>query len=141
MTQKSDIARIIDANLNRSREGARVLEEVARFIMNDEILSGKIKEIRHQIVETCRNFGFTRDELLDARDSEVDVGRHIEGNLEKDRAGINDVIASNFARIEEALRTIEEFGKIINSDAAFKIKDLRYEIYTLEKVFRLNKQK
>jgi thiamine-phosphate pyrophosphorylase len=141
LTQKSDIARIIDANLNRSREGARVLEEVARFIMNDEILSGKIKEIRHQIVETCRNFGFTRDELLDARDSEVDVGRHIEGNLEKDRAGINDVIASNFARIEEALRTIEEFGKIINSDAAFKIKDLRYEIYTLEKVFRLNKQK
>jgi thiamine-phosphate pyrophosphorylase len=130
---RHELARIIDVNLNRAREGIRVLEEVSRFISNDLEISTRLKSIRHGIVEAVSEFGFSRDELLDARDSEGDVGRNIQGELESRRENIVEIIASNFSRVEEALRVMEEFGKIIDSKVARKIKDLRYEIYTLEK--------
>ena len=136
MTDRKKIARIIDANLNRAREGARVLEEIARFISDDKEIAGRIKDIRHAIVETTLEFGLSRDELLDARDSDTDVGRKISGELENKRSEIQDIIAANFSRIEEALRAIEEFGKLINPDVAAKIKDIRYDVYSLEKAFR-----
>ena len=135
MMKEKDIARIIDANLNRAREGTRILEEVARFILDDSSLTKRIKEIRHNIVQACLGFGFDHRELVDARDSEGDVGRTVKGSLESDRKGIEDIIASNFARIEEALRVIEEFGKLVDTDSAVKIKDIRYEVYSLEKDF------
>ncbi|MFH1514663.1 MAG: thiamine-phosphate pyrophosphorylase [bacterium] len=136
MTDRKKIARIIDANLNRAREGARVLEEIARFVSDDKEIAGRIKDIRHLIVETTLEFGVSRDELLDARDSDMDVGRKISGELENKRADIMDIIASNFSRIEEALRAIEEFGKLINPTVALKIKDIRYDVYSLERDFR-----
>jgi thiamine-phosphate pyrophosphorylase len=135
MPDRTSIARIIDANFNRAREGIRVLEEVARFILDDPSRSEKLKGIRHALVESVTGFGLTRQELLDARDSESDVGRKIQGQLESDRKNIDDIIASNFSRVTEALRAIEEFGKLIDSKSAEKIKDLRYEVYTLEKNF------
>ena len=138
MTNRNELARIIDANLNRAKEGARVLEEVARFINDDGSLAKRIKAIRHGIVESSMGFDISRDELLDARDSELDVGRHISGELENDRTSLDDVIASNFSRIEEALRVIEEFGKMIDPVSALKIKDLRYDVYTIEKEFRIS---
>jgi len=132
---RQELARIIDANLNRAREGLRVLEEVARFISNDEDVSKQLKGLRHAIVDAALGFGFDREELLGARDSEGDVGRKIQGELESRRTDINEIIASNFARIEEALRVMEEFGKLISAETAQVIKDLRYEVYTLEKKF------
>ena len=135
MPYRTSIARIIDANFNRAREGIRVLEEVARFILDDPSRSEKLKGIRHALVESVTGFGLSRKELLDARDSESDVGRKIQGQLESDRKNIDDIIASNFSRVTEALRAIEEFGKLIDSKSAKKIKDLRYEVYTLEKNF------
>lgn len=135
MPDRTNIARIIDANSNRAKEGIRVLEEVARFILDDPSRSEKLKGLRHALVESVTGFGLTRKELLDARDSEGDVGRTIQGQLESDRKNIDDIIASNFSRVTEALRAIEEFGKMIDPKSAEKIKDLRYEVYTLEKNF------
>ena len=39
--------RIIDANLNRLREGIRVVEDIFRYIYNDKELSTKLKNLRH----------------------------------------------------------------------------------------------
>jgi len=135
VTDKHEIARIIDANFNRAREGIRVLEDSVRFIQNNRELAKKLKDIRHGITDAVKGFDLTREELLDARDSESDVGRTLEGELESKRTNLNEIIASNFARIEESLRAIEEFGKLIDTESARKIKDLRYEVYTLEKNF------
>ena len=135
MTDKHEIARIIDANFNRAREGIRVLEDSVRFIQNNRELAKKLKDIRHGITDAVKGFDLTREELLDARDSESDVGRTLEGELESKRTNLNEIIASNFARIEESLRAIEEFGKLLDTESARKIKDLRYEVYTLEKNF------
>ena len=135
MTDKREIARIIDANFNRAREGIRVLEDSVRFIQDNRELAKKLKDIRHGITDAVRGFDLTREELLDARNSESDVGRTLEGELESKRTNLNEIIASNFARIEESLRAIEEFGKLLDTESARKIKDLRYKVYTLEKNF------
>ncbi|MBM2832289.1 MAG: hypothetical protein HW414_1341, partial [Dehalococcoidia bacterium] len=43
--------RIIDANLNRLAEGLRVLEDVARFVLNNEPLDQELMALRHQLRE------------------------------------------------------------------------------------------
>lgn len=141
MTDKRKIARIIDANLNRACEGSRVLEEAARFINDDGSMAKRIKDIRHDIVATVKEFGFDYLELLNARDSEADVGREQKGKLEIERSGLKDIIAANFSRVEEALRVIEEYGRPVNPDAADKTKNLRYRVYTLEKTFNFTMER
>ncbi len=136
MTDRKKIARIIDANLNRAREGSRVLEEVARFLNDNSNFAKQIKDIRHDIVSAVKEFGLDYRELLDARDSESDVGRKLKGKLEDERINLNDIIAANFSRIVEALRAIEEFGKLLDAAAAREVKEIRYKVYTLEKEFQ-----
>ena len=63
--------RIIDANINRASEGVRVLEDLARFYLEDKDLSKKLKEIRHGIRKEVMVF---LPSLLNARDSLGDVG-------------------------------------------------------------------
>ncbi|MFQ5925353.1 MAG: thiamine phosphate synthase, partial [Dehalococcoidia bacterium] len=41
--------RLIDANLNRISEGLRLLEDVARFLVNDAALSEQLKSLRHEL--------------------------------------------------------------------------------------------
>lgn len=135
MTDRKKIARIIDANLNRACEGSRVLEEIARFIKGDGNLAKQVKDMRHEIISTVKEFGFDYLELLDARDSEADVGREHQGKLEINRKEMLDTMAANFSRIEEALRVIEEFGRPVNPEVADTIKTLRYKVYSLEKRF------
>ncbi|MDR2905999.1 MAG: thiamine-phosphate pyrophosphorylase [Helicobacteraceae bacterium] len=128
-------ARIIDANLNRLREGIRVVEDICRYILNDEILAKKLKELRHisRIPEIY-------DELLNSRDSENDVLRANSAG-ENDRSfEIKNVLIANFKRAQEAARVLEEIFKIFEGDLAAisakesaKYKNIRYEIYTLEK--------
>jgi thiamine-phosphate pyrophosphorylase len=58
--------RLIDANLNRMNEGLRVLEDIARFLLDDATLSARLKSLRHQL--TIDDASLKRD-LLSARDS------------------------------------------------------------------------
>lgn len=39
--------RLIDANLNRLREGIRVVEDIFRYIYNNKEISTKLKSLRH----------------------------------------------------------------------------------------------
>ena len=41
------VLRIIDANANRAREALRVMEEAARFLLDDEMLCRSLKGLRH----------------------------------------------------------------------------------------------
>ena len=49
-TISQDTLRIIDANLNRTGEGLRVLEETARLSLNDAALTQRLKNLRHDAV-------------------------------------------------------------------------------------------
>jgi thiamine-phosphate pyrophosphorylase len=122
--------RIIDANLNRAREGLRVLEEHARFVQDDPVLTERVKRLRHDLVEAGKIFG--TDALLAERDIQHDVGTQISTASEQTRGGAGDVAAAAGKRASEALRCIEEYGKIINAEAAARIEQLRYELYAVE---------
>ena len=64
-----ELFRVIDANLNRLKEGVRVVEDIMRYRDNNKELSSKLKLLRHKarIDETT--------ELLLHRDSLNDVLR------------------------------------------------------------------
>ena len=126
-----NIYRIIDANLNRAREGIRVTEEVARLYFDDAKLSAKFKRLRHELTRVAKK-NFDQEKLLSFRDSEKDVGADSMGSLEKKRADLNSIIQANLRRSEEATRVLEEFGKLINPDSAKSFKKIRFRLYTLE---------
>ena len=128
---KKNIYRIIDANLNRAREGIRVAEEVARLYFNDAKLSQKFKSLRHQLTRVAKN-SFEEERLLSFRDSEKDVGRNSMGSLEKKRVDLESIVFANLRRSQEATRVLEEFGKLINPTSAQSFKKIRFRLYTLE---------
>lgn len=142
------IWRALDANLNRAREGVRVLEDVARFVANDAHNSRLLKELRHELVAAERQLsrrhsstglssGLADDSLLPGttlahRDTANDVGTSVTTAAESKRSSAGDLVVANSRRVQESLRCLEEFGKIVSSDFAARIKQIRYRAYEVE---------
>ncbi len=124
------VARILDANLNRAREGLRVIEEHARFIHDDAAAAGALKALRHGLQALASRLGQAR--LLAARAVESDVGLALRTEAEHVRSAPEDVAAAAFARCGEALRVIAEYGKLLDPEAAQVADRLRYELYALQ---------
>ncbi len=125
------IYRVIDANINRLKEGLRVCEEITRFILDNYNLTSEFKKIRHK-AEVILKFLPRNTELFKERESLGDVGRKIYIN-ELKRRNYQDIFFANMQRAKESIRVLEEFSKLINKDIAVKFKRLRYDIYELEK--------
>jgi thiamine-phosphate pyrophosphorylase len=128
---KKNVYRILDANLNRAREGIRVTEEVARLYFDDARLSSKFKRLRHELTRVAKKH-FDQTKLLTFRDSEKDVGADTMGSLEKKRVDLGSIVQANLRRAQEATRVLEEFGKLIKPDSAIGFKRIRFRLYTLE---------
>ena len=47
------VTRIIDANFNRARETLRVMEDYARFVMDDPAGCEAVKRCRHDLSACC----------------------------------------------------------------------------------------
>lgn len=127
------VLRIIDANANRAREGLRVLEDIARFVLDDEPLTARAKACRHQVTQHMQALRTETTALDESRDSEGDVGREGFGGGEAHRGAVQNIVLANARRVQEALRVLEEFSKLSDSNIASLLKDLRYSVYTLEK--------
>ena len=127
-----DIGRILDASANRAREGLRVVEDYVRFVLDDPGLTRRLKEVRHRLAEALR--GFDPDLLIGSRDTREDVGTHIMTHSEQVRENPRAVLTANFKRTAEALRTLEEYGKLVDVWLAGRFEVLRYDVYTLEKL-------
>jgi thiamine-phosphate pyrophosphorylase len=123
----SSALRIIDANLNRCREGLRVVEDSLRFVLNDEVLYKKIRKIRHDTDKILRaEYG----KLVARRDTFSDSGRQMPETANKELGG---VIIANFKRAQESLRVLEEYSKTIFPQYAPEFKKQRYGTYNAEK--------
>lgn len=126
----ASLARLLDANANRAREALRVLEDFARFILDDGELSGAFKNMRHELQLAILGFG---PGVLEAnRATQDDVGRVISHEGERSRADVVEVVIAAGKRLTEALRTIEEYAKVEHGDIAGPIEQLRYRAYELE---------
>jgi thiamine-phosphate pyrophosphorylase len=127
-----DLGRILDASANRAREGLRVIEDYVRFVLDDPGLTRRLKEIRHRLAQAER--GLDEQLLLGSRDTHGDVGTHIMTPSERIRETPRAVLAANFKRIAEALRTLEEYSKLLDVWLAGRYEVLRYDLYTVEKL-------
>ncbi|HWE40261.1 MAG TPA: thiamine phosphate synthase [Isosphaeraceae bacterium] len=130
--EAGDLARILDAAANRAREGLRVAEDYARFVLDDPTLTKRLKDVRHRLAAALG--GLDPDLLLAGRDTLGDVGTHIMTPSEQHRAGIRAVLLANFKRTAEALRTLEEYSKLLDPWLAGRFEVLRYDVYTIEKM-------
>lgn len=72
-------------------------------------------------------------DLVASRDITGDVGTSIATPSESQRATTTDVLSAACKRLTESLRSLEEYGKIINSNFACTIEQLRYRAYDLER--------
>lgn len=124
------VARIIDANANRAREAMRVMEEAARFGLDDEALSKAIKSLRHDFALAVQAIPVT---LPLYRDTPNDVGTQITLPTETTRSSVNDVVVAAGKRLSEALRAMEEYAKTLPAcKAPAMLEQLRYRGYTIE---------
>lgn len=122
--------RIVDASLNRAAEGLRVVEDYARLALGDAHLARLAKNLRHELAQAAAAPALQR---LAARDTEHDVGVTISADDEPTRGDARHVCTASLQRVEQALRTIEEYGKLIDAPLAAAAQGLRYRTYTLEK--------
>ncbi|MDR3048841.1 MAG: thiamine-phosphate pyrophosphorylase [Elusimicrobiota bacterium] len=130
-----NINRIIDANLNRCREGLRVIEDCLRFALDDAALYKKIRKVRHDTDKILRT---QYSKLIIERESFDDKGRTIPETTKKE---FPQIIAANFKRVQESLRVLEEYSKTIIPQTSGEFKKQRYAAYNLEKAVFLKYKK
>ena len=106
---KDKILRIVDANLNRSREGLRVCEDIARFALSSETSTKELRSIRHSISAIAKRFESQLGSVAGSRDAVEDIGRssRMKGGIK--RGSLRDVLISNMERSKESLRVLEGF--------------------------------
>lgn len=137
---KNSAYRIIDANLNRAREGLRVAEEIARFDLEDPLIASHLKSLRHEIATILKEAPV--EALLAARDSICDIGKN--GNYDKKRGeqalhrsgtghALSGILKASMVRAQEAMRVLEEFSGMADFPGGKKFKDIRFRLYAIEK--------
>ena len=124
--------RIIDANFNRGREAARVMEEYCRFVLNSADLSARCKSLRHRL---CAAIGaFDPGRLIASRDSQRDVGAGSQVAGQMARSDLRDCFTAAAKRLPEALRALAEAAQTLDSGSGEVFERLRFDCYGLEKL-------
>jgi hypothetical protein len=126
------VYRIIDANLNRVMEGLRVCEDITRFSSDNEVLTRKLKDLRHEVFDTVKDLRKEYlEELVSSRDLN-DVGIP-STKSEKTRENLVDLFLANTQRGKESLRVLEEVLKLFDGEMSQKFKKFRFKLYEIEK--------
>jgi len=125
----SNVQRLLDANANRAREALRVMEDAARFLLDDAAMARSLKGLRHDLTAAVRSLGGV--ELY--RDTPGDVGTAITTESERSRRSTVDVARAAGKRLGEALRCLEEYAKLSDAEAAARFERCRYRAYEIER--------
>jgi len=128
VTPPSDnrIAQLIDANLDRAREGLRVMEDWCRFGLKRTDFSIQIKDWRQQL--GAHHHKIYRKARLTSEDPAMGVSHP----LQKNRSTPEDIFIANSSRVQEALRVLEEFTRITDPRLSEVATRIRYETYEIE---------
>ncbi len=124
---EAKVWRAVDANANRASEGLRTLEDCARFLFEDERASMALKNLRHLLAAALQRLD--RAQLLAHRSTATDPGTAITSATERSRHASIELVQAEVARIGQALRSLEEFTKLIDDEVSQKLKQLRYTAY------------
>jgi thiamine-phosphate pyrophosphorylase len=122
----ASIRRLLDANLDRAREGLRVLEDWSRFALDRDDLVVRSKDLRQRLGRLHHN----RYKL--ERHTATDAGAGLTHPAQGERQRPDAVLAANAGRVAEALRVLEEFGRLEDGALASEAAAIRYALYDLE---------
>ena len=120
------VARLIDANLDRAREGLRVIEDWCRFGLDRDDFVVPLKDWRQRLGQRHH------DRYRRARSSATDVAAGLGHPAQASRCSAPAIIKANASRVQEALRVLEEFGRNLDPDLASTAAEIRYGLYDLE---------
>jgi thiamine-phosphate pyrophosphorylase len=120
------LCRILDANLDRAREGLRVIEDWCRFGLDNVQLTDDCKHLRQELAQ------WQTPEIRAARDTPGDLGTALTHPQEAKRENIEQVLQANLCRIQESLRVLEEYGKVYHPTMGAACKQMRYQVYSLD---------
>jgi len=122
---KSDFPlRTLDANLNRFKEGIRVVEDILRYEFNSS-LAKELKNLRHIQIPNY-------EEIVKKRDSINDILKP-STKEELNRGDLKSIIIANLKRAQESARVLEEIYKLKDIKTSEKFKNARYLLYNFEK--------
>ncbi len=120
------IYRILDANLDRAREALRTIEEWCRFGLEEVNLCDRCKHMRQELAQ------WHKEEFRRARNTPDDPATGLSHANESVRADVQAVLRANMGRLQEALRVLEEYSKVVDLTMGEAMKQMRYQVYTLE---------
>jgi len=123
---RAAIRRLLDANLDRAREGLRVLEDWSRFALDRDDLVQRCKDMRQRLGRLHHS------RYKQERHTAADVGAGMSHPAQAERQHPAAVLAANAARVAEALRVLEEFGRLEDGALAQESAAIRYGLYDLE---------
>ncbi len=126
------VRRILDANLDRAREGLRVIEDWCRFGLENRELTAECKDLRQAMAV------WHTSELRAARNTPEDPGTTLTHDREEQRSTLAALLQANLCRVQEALRVLEEYGKLHQPGMGEAFKQMRYRVYTLESMLMMN---
>jgi len=116
--------RTLDANLNRFKEGIRVVEDILRYEFNSS-LAKELKKLRHIQIPDY-------EEIVKKRDSINDILKP-STKEELNRKNLKSIIIANLKRAQESARVLEEIYKLKDLETSEKFKNARYLLYNFEK--------
>ena len=133
--ERHSIARLLDANLNRAREGLRVVEDWCRLGLQRPELVAQLKDYRQRLGQ-CH-----LSALKQARHAASDPATGLAHPAQQERITPQQVVAANCARVQEALRVLEEFGRHGTEELAATAATIRYGLYDLETLLLANQER
>ena len=138
LTSETRVYRILDASANRAAEALRVVEDYVRFALDDRHLTNVCKQMRHRLVDLLSRVG--KQPRLACRDTRHDIGTELLSEGERTRADLASVVAANCGRLQESLRSLEEYGKLLSPRFGEAFKQIRYESYTLQRALETTRR-
>jgi len=132
MRYKNEILRIIDANINRAKEGIRVCEDIMRLLTAHKKATQELRNIRHAITAVIKNSSLRSLAIENYRNSIADVGKNFPSQKKKNLVG--DIFFANAQRTKEALRVLEEMLLLFDAKASQRFQKLRFQFYDIEKI-------
>ena len=133
--ERHKVVRLLDANLNRAREGLRVVEDWCRLGLQRPELVAQLKDYRQRLGQ-CHS-----STLKQARHAASDPATGMGHQAQQERSTSQQVVAANCARVQEALRVLEEFGRHGTAELASTAAAIRYGLYDLETALLANQER
>lgn len=122
--------RIADVNLNRLNEALKFIEDVIRFSLENKVLLIRIRKIRNEFLKIKKDISLA--DIINSRQSSHDLGRTAKFDIQTKKTS-EDLIIANLTRAKESARIIEEILKSINLKISNRMKEIRFQLYDLEK--------